>query len=167
MQVGQLIMYYTPKKVLPFAFFFNLQGHQKSGRNLFSDKSCWVICDWTHREDAKKIIFLMAWPLRPNPPPPLELNGRWNVEKKGSQKSYFFLNGQPFTYCLNILSSHKNDLLKEKNKMYRQSPCIPINEFVQRLFREPKITRSLITQQEFFWKWFLPGFWRPGKGRHT
>ena len=26
--------------------------------------------------------------------PPLELNGRWNPGKKGSKKSYFFLNGQ-------------------------------------------------------------------------
>ena len=26
MQVGQLIMYYTPKKVLPFAFFKKLFG---------------------------------------------------------------------------------------------------------------------------------------------
>ena len=42
MQLGQLIMYYTPKKVLPFAFF-NLPGLQQLGRNLFSDKSCWVI----------------------------------------------------------------------------------------------------------------------------
>ena len=37
----------------------------------------------------------MAGPLRPNPPP-LEPNGRWNdgtLEKKGSKKSHFFLNG--------------------------------------------------------------------------
>ena len=39
LQLGQLIMYYTPKKVLPFTFF-NLPGLQKPGRNLFSDKSC-------------------------------------------------------------------------------------------------------------------------------
>ena len=39
-QLGQLIMYYTPKKVLPFAFFFNLPGLQKPLRNRFSDKSC-------------------------------------------------------------------------------------------------------------------------------
>ena len=26
MQVGQLIMYYTPKKVLPFAFFLTYQA---------------------------------------------------------------------------------------------------------------------------------------------
>ena len=38
----------------------------------------------------KKVLLLMAGPLiRPNPPPPLKLNGRWNVGKK----SYFFLNG--------------------------------------------------------------------------
>ena len=36
----------------------------------------------------------MAGPLRPNPPPPHELNGRWNVGKKGlKKKKYFFLNG--------------------------------------------------------------------------
>ena len=50
------------------------------------------------RKAAKKVLLLMAGPLRPNPPlpPPLELNGRWNfgtLEKKGSKKSYFFLNG--------------------------------------------------------------------------
>ena len=48
------------------------------------------------REASKKVFFLMAGPLRPNPPPPHELNGRWNfgtLEKKGSKKSYFFLNG--------------------------------------------------------------------------
>ena len=28
------------------------------------------------REAAKKVPLLMAGPLRPNPPPPLELNGR-------------------------------------------------------------------------------------------
>jgi len=33
MQVDQLIVYYTPKKVLPFAFFFNLPVLQKQGRN--------------------------------------------------------------------------------------------------------------------------------------
>ena len=47
--------------------------------------------------------------------------------------------------------------------MYGQFPCTPINEFVHRLFCESKIPRSLIIQQEFFVKWFLPGFLRPGK----
>ena len=32
MQLGQLIMYYTPKKVLPFVFF-NLLGLQKPEKN--------------------------------------------------------------------------------------------------------------------------------------
>ena len=44
------------------------------------------------REAAKKVIFLMAGPLRPNPPHPLELNGRWNFgtfEKK-VPKEFFF-----------------------------------------------------------------------------
>ena len=31
-------MYYTPKKVLPFALFFNLPGLQKPERNCFSDR---------------------------------------------------------------------------------------------------------------------------------
>ena len=34
---------------------------------------------------------------------------------------------------------------------------------LSRLFCEFKIPWSLITQQEFFGKKFLPGFWRPGK----
>ena len=41
------------------------------------------------REAAKKVLLLMARPLRPNPPPPIELNGRWNVgtlEKKAPKK---------------------------------------------------------------------------------
>ena len=41
---------------------------------------------------------------------------------------------------------------KEENKMYGQSPCTLINEFVHRLFCEFKIPSSLITQQEFFGK---------------
>ena len=40
MQVGQLISSYTPEKDLTFAFFFNLPGLQKPGRNRFSDKIC-------------------------------------------------------------------------------------------------------------------------------
>ena len=57
LQLGQLIMYYTPKKVLPFAFF-NLPGLQKPGRNHFPKNSYWGITDlgilisqnnlWTH-----------------------------------------------------------------------------------------------------------------------
>ena len=42
----------------------------------------------------------MAGPLRPNPPPPLEPNGRWNVgtlEKKGLKKVLFSLMSRPFT----------------------------------------------------------------------
>ena len=40
----------------------------------------------------------MAGPLRPNPPPPHELNGRWNVGKKGlKKKSIFSLMARPFT----------------------------------------------------------------------
>ena len=64
---------------------------------------------------------------------------------------------------LNILLSHKNNFQKQENKMYGQSPCTLINEYVHRLVCETKIPRSLITQQELFGKWFLPGFWRPGK----
>ena len=48
------------------------------------------------REAAKKVLLLMARPLRPNPQPPLELYGRWNVgtlEKNWFKESYFFLNG--------------------------------------------------------------------------
>ena len=37
-QLGQLIMYYTPKKVLPFAFF-TLPGLQKPGMNQFPKNS--------------------------------------------------------------------------------------------------------------------------------
>ena len=39
----------------------------------------------------------MAGPLRQKPTHPLELNGRWNVGKKGLNKKYFFFNGRPFT----------------------------------------------------------------------
>ena len=43
------------------------------------------------REAAKKVLLLMAGPLRPNPPP-LELNGRWKFGtlKKNYQKKFFF-----------------------------------------------------------------------------
>ena len=37
MQVGQLIMYYTPKKVLPFAFFLTYQP-SKAGKESFPEK---------------------------------------------------------------------------------------------------------------------------------
>jgi len=47
--------------------------------------------------------------------------------------------------------------------MYAQSPCTLINEFVHRLFCETKIHRSVIPQQDFFGKRFLPGSRRPGK----
>ena len=46
----------------------------------------------------------------------------------------------------NILPFHYNNLLKEKNKMYAQSPCTLINEFVHRLLCESKIPRSVIPQ---------------------
>ena len=41
------------------------------------------------REATKKVLLLMAGLLRPNPPP-LELNGRWNVRKKKVPKKLFF-----------------------------------------------------------------------------
>ena len=50
---------------------------------------------------------------------------------------------------INILPFYQNNFLKEENKMYAQSPCTLINEFVHRL---TKIPISLITQQEFFGK---------------
>ena len=34
------------------------------------------------REAAKKALLLMAGPVRSNPPPSLDLNGRWDVGKK-------------------------------------------------------------------------------------
>ena len=51
------------------------------------------------REGAKKVLFLMAGPFRPNPPTPLELMAveileRW---KKGSKKVLFSLMARPFT----------------------------------------------------------------------
>ena len=47
------------------------------------------------REAAKKVLTLMGGPLRPNPPPSLELNGRRTFEtlEKGPKKSSFFLKG--------------------------------------------------------------------------
>ena len=46
----------------------------------------------------KKILLLIAGPLRPNPPPP-SLNGRWNVGtlKKSLKKIIFSLMARPFT----------------------------------------------------------------------
>ena len=43
------------------------------------------------REAAKKVLLLMAGPLRP--PPPASSLERWNVEKKGAKISYVFLHG--------------------------------------------------------------------------
>ena len=43
LQVGLLIMYYTPKKGI--CIFLNLPGLQKPGRNFFPKNSCWVIKD--------------------------------------------------------------------------------------------------------------------------
>ena len=41
LQVGRLIMYYTPKMVLPFAFFFNLITRpSKAGKDLWLDTYC-------------------------------------------------------------------------------------------------------------------------------
>ena len=38
MQLGQLIMYYTPKKVLPIAFFLKLTKPPKTGKESFTEK---------------------------------------------------------------------------------------------------------------------------------
>ena len=46
---------------------------------ILAIKNIYLFFSKAIREDAKKALFLMARPLRPNPPPPLELNGRWNV----------------------------------------------------------------------------------------
>ena len=47
---------------------------------------------FTFRENSYlQVFFVLYYGI--TPPSPLELNGRWNVEKKGSRKSYFFLNG--------------------------------------------------------------------------
>ena len=59
-----------------------------------------LICVCSLRVAAKKVLPLMARPLRLNPPPPLELNGRWNVgtqEKKVPKKVIFSLLARPFT----------------------------------------------------------------------
>ena len=62
LQLGQLIMYYTPKKVLPFAFFFNLPGLQKPERNRLSDKSGWAIYDLTLMSGNKqKYGWSLSW----------------------------------------------------------------------------------------------------------
>ena len=49
------------------------------------------------REAQKKVLLLMARPLRPNPPP-LELDGRWNVivGKKKVPKKFFLFMARPF-----------------------------------------------------------------------
>ena len=46
---------------------------------------------WLREAARNKVVFLMTGPLRPNPPP-LELNGRWNVgtlEKRFKKKLFF------------------------------------------------------------------------------
>ena len=46
----------------------------------------------------KKVLLLMAGPLRPYPPPPLELNGRRHfgtLEKKVPKKGFFPLMARP------------------------------------------------------------------------
>ena len=53
------------------------------------------------REAKKNVLFLMAGPLRPNPPPPLHI-AQWplfcNAGKKGFKKKViFFLMARPFT----------------------------------------------------------------------
>ena len=58
--------------------------------------------DW---EAAKKVLLLMAGPLRPKnplPSPPLDLNGCWNVGtlEKRFQKKLFFLNGPDLVISL-------------------------------------------------------------------
>ena len=53
-----------------------------------------------HREAAKKVLLIiMARPLRPNPPSPLELHGGWNAgtSKKKVKTNYFSLMARPFT----------------------------------------------------------------------
>ena len=54
-------MYYTPKKVLPFAFF-NLPGLLKPGRNRFSDKSLrFKIGHNMSRNKNMNTIYIEMW----------------------------------------------------------------------------------------------------------
>ena len=54
MQLSQLIMYYTPKKVLPFAFF-NLPVLQKPGRNRFPKRVLKDLFFSIHKLNKRKI----------------------------------------------------------------------------------------------------------------
>ena len=51
------------------------------------------------REAAKKVLLLMAEPLRPNPPPPSSLMAVGKMERweKRLKKSYFSLMARPLT----------------------------------------------------------------------
>ena len=92
-------------KSLPF---LSVQAHWKAKRNCVTgvgrakrQKWCraqdrklkrFITSEWAVREAAKKVLLLLAGPLRTNPPPPSELNGRWNfgtLEKKVPKKVLF------------------------------------------------------------------------------
>ena len=74
-----------------------------SGNSTKLYRSCEIFCRvlMVNKGSRKKtVLLLMARPLRPNLPPPLELNGRWNVgtlKNKGYKKAFFSLMARPFT----------------------------------------------------------------------
>ena len=67
----------------------------KKERMCFLSPIYELLVKYTLGKLQKKIILLMAGPLRPNPPPPSSLMAVEIFErlKKGSKKSSFFLNG--------------------------------------------------------------------------
>ena len=89
----------------------------------------------------------------------------------------FLVNGKPFLISFHIscgflkyaciFKATQVIVYKLCIKTTYQLPCTPINKCAHRLLCESKIPRTLITQQEFSGKWFLPGSWRPGKLKKT
>ena len=69
----------------------------------------------------------------------------------------FLVNGKPFFILFHISCG----ILKYATQVRVYKLCIKTT--YERLFCESKIPRSLITQQDFFGKWLLPGFWKPCK----
>ena len=85
------------------------------------------------REAAKKFLLLMAGPLRPNPLPPLELNGRRKVGKKSSKKS-FFLNGPAFYPPLLMAWPQREELFFdiERRTLFSKNQLVAFNKIQEK-----------------------------------
>ena len=61
LQLGQIIMYYTPKKVLPFAFFFKLPRPSKTGKESFLRQILLILWFDTYESKQTKIWMIFNW----------------------------------------------------------------------------------------------------------